>query len=113
MEIRDLIRELTEIAEDYGDDVEVRWASQPSWPFENAIGSVVAVDLNADGESDNEEWYRGEYESEDAYFARLQELREAGHDEGEGDGDENVVVYLEEARQIGYLPGAAAEALGW
>ena len=108
MEIRELIAQLEELAESYGDDVEVRIASQPSWPFENALTGVVAADLNSDGEDRSEEWYRGDDETEDEYFDRLQELRESGADE-----DVQTVVYLEEGSQLGYLPTIAKEELGW
>jgi len=45
MKLRDLIDTLEEIA-DYneGEDVEVRFASQPSWPFEYSIDEIVYMD---------------------------------------------------------------------
>jgi hypothetical protein len=51
---------------------EVRFASQPSWPFEYNIAGIVSVEV---------------------------------------DGEE--VVYLEEGRQLGYLPGEVKDELGW
>jgi hypothetical protein len=88
MKLNELIETLQQLAQEYGDETEVRLAVQPSWPFEHGIGRIEAVDLNG-----------GEDE-----------------DEGEGGGagpDANVIVYIGEASQIGYLPGAASRALGW
>lgn len=85
MNIRDLIEQLEELAEAHGDHTEVRLAQQPNWPFENAVDEVVAVDLNGPDEDDPE----------------------AASDEPE------VVVYIGEGAQLGYLPGAASRALGW
>lgn len=39
MTVQDLLMEL----EGYAPDTEVRFASQPSWPFEYSIDSVVSV----------------------------------------------------------------------
>ena len=44
MTLRDLIDRLTDVADEYGDDVEVRLAIQPSWPFEHSIRDVEVVD---------------------------------------------------------------------
>lgn len=49
--IRELIDELEELAEEHGDDCEVRIAHQPSWPFEYGIGEVVA-DVSEDDEEE-------------------------------------------------------------
>ena len=74
MTVQDLIFELQEM----NPDAEVRFASQPSWPFENDIDSVVSVEV-----------------------------------ENRRTGEAVEIVYLEEGRQIGYLPGEAKEELGW
>jgi hypothetical protein len=74
MTVADLIYEL----EQMNPEAEVRFASQPSWPFENDIDSVVSVEI-----------------------------------ENPRTGEEVEVVYLEEGRQIGYLPGEAKRELGW
>lgn len=42
MSLRDLINELEEIAEDLGDDAEVRVGVQPSWPLRHALHAVKA-----------------------------------------------------------------------
>ena len=68
MTVAELIEELKYMEQ----DAEVRFASQPSWPFEYDITGVVEVKV-----------------------------------------DEDDVVYLEEGRQLGYLPGEAKDELGW
>ena len=73
MTVRELIEELKYMDE----DATVRFASQPSWPFEYSIYGVVQTTVkdNRDNEED--------------------------------------IVYLEEGRQVGYLPSEAKEELGW
>jgi hypothetical protein len=44
MRIRDLISQLEDIAEQHDDNVVVKLAMQPSWPFEYSIGDVVEVE---------------------------------------------------------------------
>jgi hypothetical protein len=41
--IRDLIEQLEDIAQEYDDNVIVRMAQQPSWPFEYSITDVAIV----------------------------------------------------------------------
>ncbi len=65
------------------EDATVRFASQPNWPFEYSIHGVVQTTVNKSGEYTDDG-----YEQED-------------------------VVYLEEGRQIGYLPKEAKDELGW
>jgi hypothetical protein len=94
MTLRDLIDTLSDIATEHGDDAEVRLAIQPRWAFEHSIDEVVAVDMNApDGDS------------EDGAPAAARATTD--------DDDPNVVVYIGECSQLGYLPGAASQALGW
>jgi hypothetical protein len=73
MTVRELIEELKYMDE----DATVRFASQPSWPFEYSIYGVVQTTVK--DSRDNEE----------------------------------DIVYLEEGRQVGYLPSEAKEELGW
>ena len=72
MTVRELIEELKYMDE----DATVRFASQPSWPFEYSISGVVQTTVN--------------------------------YNENERD-----MVYLEEGRQVGYLPSEAKNELGW
>ena len=67
----------------FDQEAQVRFASQPSWPFEYSINGVVQAVVD----KSDKYTYDG-YEQED-------------------------VVYLEEGRQIGYLPSGAKEELGW
>lgn len=103
MTIQELIEQLEDLREQVGEDAEVRYASQPSWPFENSIRDAYALTKD-----------ERRYMAEEA-------MREEGMDEGEIkeniDEDEldeaEDVVYLEEGRQIGYLPEEAKQLLGW
>lgn len=81
------VQELIDALSQMNPGAEVRIAHQPSWPFELSIGSVVSA--------------------EDAF-----EAPEDGSDEPEELPDLDV-VWIGEGSQIGYLPGAVKEALGW
>ena len=72
MTVGELIEELKYMDE----DATVRFASQPSWPFEYSINGVVQTIVNE---------HNNKYD----------------------------VVYLEEGRQVGYLPKEAKNELGW
>tara|TARA_B100000427_G_scaffold206627_1_gene172008 strand:+ start:4156 stop:4374 length:219 start_codon:yes stop_codon:yes gene_type:complete len=72
MTVGELINELKYMDE----GATVRFASQPSWPFEYSINGVVQTIV------DNR-------------------------------GNEEDIVYLEEGRQVGYLPKEAKDELGW
>ena len=72
MTVGELIHELKYMDE----GATVRFASQPSWPFEYSINGVIQTIV------DNR-------------------------------GNEEDIVYLEEGRQIGYLPKEAKDELGW
>ena len=74
MTVADLMYELEQL----NPDAQVRFASQPSWPFEYSIYNVVQVEI-----------------------------------EDRSTGDVVETVYLEEGRQIGYLPKEAKDELGW
>ena len=75
------VEELIEELRLFDQEAEVRFASQPSWPFEYSISGVVQ--------------------------AQVIKMTHKGH------GTEQDVVYLEEGKQIGYLPTEAKEELGW
>ena len=103
MNIAELIEQLEEIKERVGEHAEVRYASQPSWPFENSIYGVYALT------------------KEERKEIAIEAMREKGMDEDEikenFDEDEleqeEDVVYLEEGSQIGYLPDEAKQLIGW
>ena len=90
MNINELISELTQIAEAHP-DAEVRFASQPSWPFEYEISDIAVCNLAEESEAEDDD------------------LRETVD---YIDNDE-VVVYLGEGSQLGYLPESAKNTLGW
>lgn len=79
------VRELIMELEDFPQDAEVRLACQPAWPFEYSISSVVSVHPK---DTDEEEFTPEE-------------------------DDEESIIYIGEGSQIGYLPGQAANKLGW
>ena len=83
MTVEELKRELDSMPQ----DAEVRLAMQPSWPFEYTISSVIEIVKEDDG----------------SY----------GVSEVDEDDGPEIVVYLSEGRQIGYLPEAVIEELGW
>jgi hypothetical protein len=74
MTVRELIEELVQL----DGNTEVRFASQPRWPFEYSIRSVIVAGI------------------EDRQTEEITD-----------------VVYLEEGRQIGYLPSEAKDELMW
>ena len=73
------VEELIEELRLFNQEAQVRFASQPSWPFEYSINGVVQTTVENQQDSAVEE----------------------------------DTVYLEEGRQIGYLPSEAKEELGW
>lgn len=81
MTIEELIRELEGLPQ----DTEVRFASQPSWPFEYSISSVVFIEEEIDNDGSD----------------------------GEDNDDRQGVLYLVEGGQIGYLPGNVKDEIGW
>tara|TARA_B110000977_G_scaffold96059_1_gene126722 strand:- start:224 stop:535 length:312 start_codon:yes stop_codon:yes gene_type:complete len=103
MTIGELIERLEEAKDALGEDVEVRYASQPSWPFENNIREVHIL---------------GKHERRELAIEAMreegmpQEQAEKEFDEEELENTEDV-VYLEEGFQIGYLSGEAKEHIGW
>ena len=111
MTIGELIEQLEEMKEQVGGDTEIRYALQPSWPFEFKKLRPF------------------EYSIRNAYALNKDErrnmaealLREEGMNENDIrkhiDEDEleqaEDVVYLEEGSQLGYLPDEAKQLLGW
>jgi len=79
MTLDELIEELQYLQESgVPGDTAVRFASQPSWPFEYSINSVQEVQID-DEEADEPE----------------------------------TIIFLEEGRQLRYLPSEAKNMLGW
>lgn len=84
MQAQDLIALLSELEP----DTEIRFASQPSWPFENSIKGLWAPDPYASEDEDGEE------------VCNVDEDGDPMH-------PSHKVAYLVEGKQIGYLPGYA------
>jgi len=122
------VRDLISILEDFEPDAEIRYASQPSWPFEYSIADVVGVDLGAPEEGDHVRWTDDDGVDRDGYVYEALTNGEVvvcyavdeEHEERETipvhavhDLMPEFVVYLVEGSQLAYLPGAAKEAVGW
>ena len=103
MTVGELIQLLEQARDQVGEDAQVLYASQPSWPFENYIRGVHALSKDERKEMAIERM-RDEGMDED-------EIKE-NFDEEELEQEEDV-VYLEEGSQIGYLPDEARELIGW
>lgn len=103
------IVELIEILRQYDDDIEVRLAQQPSWPFEYSIGRVDFADA-----PEVMTYAEAEALDEDAQ-ERADERAERGLLEyvQEGENRPLPILYIGEGRQLGYLPERAVAALEW
>jgi hypothetical protein len=82
-QLLDLLQEMQQDLPD-GVDPEVKLAVQPRWAFAHHVGEVVLVDNTERDEEDGTVIEQGA-----------------------------PVVYIGEGGQDGYLPGEAANALGW
>jgi len=104
MTLNELIEELETLRESgVCGDAHVRFASQPSWPFEYSITNVAAT--TPDSWMEN---MRGEMEDEGMSEEKITErLADVDQDKVE------TVVYLVEGSQIGYLPSEAKTMIGW
>ena len=49
MNINELIETLQDVRDNHGDDIDVRIASQPRWPFELEIGEIQDEPIIIDG----------------------------------------------------------------
>jgi len=85
MTVQGLIR----LLEDCDPDAEVRFASQPSWPFEYSIADMYEHWPEPEPDEDGNE---GSYEDID---------------------DMMPTVYLVEGQQLDYLDGAVKREIGW
>lgn len=112
------IRELRIIIQDLDDEVEVRFMSQPNYPFENEVRGAVTFDQLIDfqlGEA------TGNPEGDDDEYENSIELFEpaSGNDPGyfgRGPYCGAGILYLTEGTQLGYGTSdvwAADEALNW
>jgi hypothetical protein len=108
------IYELIEELQQYDEATEVRLAQQPSWPFEYAIGSVVAAGNGDHLEVtlDEGDWVILNHEAEEEVERHATEAEAHAALRAMKEDDEEV-VYIGEGGQVGYLPGDAAKKLSW
>jgi len=117
------VSDLRDMLEGLDDNLEVRFAAQPNWPFEYSIDKVEVVNPNApsdDEEREYEEFLSEHFEARqiedpEEREAEIKKLRDgwiAMQESNEADNGLEV-VYLVEGNQIGYLPGIVASAIGW
>lgn len=97
----DTVGDLIAALSDYDPDIPIRWAAQPSSAMAYTIGPIACTPEDAEGGG-----WRHDYSLGD---------NAASHTSADADADagDGPVVWLGEGRQIGYLPGVAAIALGW
>jgi len=111
MNIQDLIQALEEIAEQ-SPNAEVRFASQPSYPFEYSIAEVVPWDKHTMIDNEIEE-IRQSIEEDNQEPMSHKDMKALAEQNLEDEGVLEDVVYLEEGSQLGYLPEGPRHALGW
>ena len=106
------VQELIEMLEECDPNAEVRYASQPSYPFENSIREVLSWDKETmiDMEIEN---IQQAIEEDGAEPMSYEDKKALAEDNLEHGGGCTPVVYLAEGSQIGYLPEGPKEALGW
>ena len=106
------VQQLMEMLEECDPNAEVRYASQPSYPFENSITEVLSWDKETmlDAEIEGIERCIKEDGAEPMSY---EDKRALAKDNIEHGGECEPVVYLAEGSQIGYLPEGPKEALCW
>jgi hypothetical protein len=106
------VQQLIEMLEECDPNAEVRYASQPSYPFENSITGLLSWDKETmlDAEIEGIERCIKEDGEEPMSY---EEIKALAKDNLEHEGGCYPVVYLAEGSQIGYLPEGPTEALGW
>jgi len=102
--LQDVIDQLTALIDSDGlsPETPVFLAQQPSWPFEYSVGRIEAVDMNEPDEDD----YEGIDPEDDSPEAN--EARQAQRTK-----EPEIVIFIGEGSQLGYLPGAARRGLDW
>jgi len=111
------VGDLLEILEGLEPDMEVRFASQPAWPFE---WSIEKAEVIRPSEIDPEEIedmkkelsrLQSEKSGSEEDLVSISELEESIQMLTSDEGDE--VLYLVEGSQLGYLPTSVCQAVGW
>lgn len=106
MTVAQLIQQLQNLD---ADDAEVRYASQPQWPFENEIAAVAQPERNLYVVVDAGEWWVKEDRPGEEAAGPFGDEPEAEAWIAEAQAEAGAVVYLYEGSQLGYLPGFARE----
>jgi hypothetical protein len=108
MTVGDLLRELDGLDE----NIEVRLAMQPSWPFEYSIHGTYlrlkAKSLKRDEELEamsDDERERYEQQCENGVYADPEDPSQRDLFE--------PILYLTEGSQLGYLPGIVKDHIDW
>ena len=102
------VQQLIEALSDFDPEAEVRLATQPNYPFEYEVSEVASLE---DAPQVCEDCG-----SENVKLSDDGKERACLDCESCQTGDDlanDKIVYLGEGRQLGYLPGRAARALGW
>lgn len=99
------VQELIDRLQEMNPEAEVRFASQPSWPFEYSIEKVVEIKPDTIHELATEFFEEGQAETmEEALEMAEKQIANISQD---------PVVYLEEGSQLGYLPEKVKNEIGW
>jgi len=93
------VQQLRELIEDLPDTMEVRFASQPNWPFEYSISDGMALRVMKDTRTHRDE-------EPEVDITQIQ-------DDDDGEFYPDAVFYLIENHQIGYLSGQVKNEIGW
>ena len=110
MDMGDL-RNFMEENEHLSDDVEVRLATQPTWPYEYTVGAPVVAEFAYYETEEYREIDDALSNSDDPEEQKeLQAQLEKFAEEWE---EKEPIVYFPERRQLSYLPGEVRNLLGW
>ena len=102
------VGELKALLEGLEEDAEVRIASQPNWPFQHDVDSVIVIEKPKELLSDNEVEAMSDAERE-----QYEDACERGEYVDPHEMPESDIVYIGEGRQIGYLPMRVKGRLRW
>lgn len=103
------VAELIELLQDMPQDAPIKFASQPSWPFEYSIGEVYhhaapdTMDHATFEALDDDAQERAEEQADEGRLVFLNEGEDAPVD----------VVFLVEGSQLGYLTEGVSRNIGW
>jgi len=112
------VGELKDLLDGLDDDMEVRWAAQPSWAFEYSIASGEVVNANAPDPEELESLEEDlrvarEITEEPERSETIAQITDAIMEFQKDEEESENVLYLTEGSQLGYLPEAVARAIGW